>query len=176
KNVVDRRIAILKEEGIIFVTNTEIGRDIAAADLLKEYDAIVLALGATKARTIDIEGSNLTGIYPAMDFLNSTIKSYLDSELKDNNYISAKGKRVVVIGGGDTGTDCVATAIRHGCESIIQLCTVGKAPDKRDEHKNPWPQFPNVYTLDYAHTEAKAKFGEDPRQFSVLTKKFVGDD
>jgi len=176
KNVVDRRIALLKAEGITFVTNTEIGKDIAAADLLQQFDATVLALGATKPRTVNIEGSDLKGIYPAMDFLNSTIKSYLDSKLKDNNYISAKGKRVVVIGGGDTGTDCVATALRHGCESIVQFGTVGKAPETRDEQKNPWPQFPNVYTLDYAHTEAKAKFGSDPRQFSVLTKKFVGDE
>lgn len=176
KHVVDRRVTILKEEGINFVTNTEIGKDIPAAELLNQFDAVVLALGATKARSVTIEGSELKGIYPAMDYLNSTIKSYLDSNLDDGNYISAKGKNVVVIGGGDTGTDCVATALRHGCESIVQFGTVAKAPLQRDASKNPWPQFPNVYTLDYAHEEAKAIFGADPRQFSVLTKKFVGDE
>jgi len=176
KHVVDRRVHLLKQEGIEFITNTEIGKDIAAAQLLKQYDAVVLALGATKARSIEIEGSQLNGIYPAMDYLNSTIKSYLDSNLEDGNYISAKDKNVIVIGGGDTGTDCVATALRHGCKSVVQFGTVAKAPATRDAISNPWPQFPNVYTLDYAHEEAKAIFGEDPRQFSILTKKFVGDE
>ena len=176
KHVVDRRVTILQEEGIQFITNTEIGKDLPAAALLQQFDAVVLALGATKARSITIEGSELKGIYPAMDYLNSTIKSYLDSNLDDGNYISTKGKNVVVIGGGDTGTDCVATALRHGCESIVQFGTVARAPQQREASQNPWPQFPHVYTLDYAHEEAKAIFGEDPRQFSVLTKKFVGDE
>jgi glutamate synthase (NADPH/NADH) small chain len=176
KSIVERRVNLLKAEGIEFITNTEIGRDIPAQKLVEEYDAVVLCGGATKARDVDIEGRQLKGIHMAMDFLNATIKSFLDSGLKDGNYIDAKDKDVIVIGGGDTGTDCVATALRHGCRSVTQFGTHARAPLSRDPVANPWPQFPNVYTLDYAHEEAKALFGEDPRAFSVLTKKFVGDE
>ena len=177
KKLVQRRVDLLAAEGIEFVTNTEVGKTIPAQQLVDEYDAVVLCGGATKARGIDnVEGSGLKGIYPAMEFLNATIRSYLESGLQDGNYINAKDKNVIVIGGGDTGTDCVATALRHGCKSITQFGTHPKAPLERDPIANPWPQFPNVYTLDYAHEEAKALFGEDPRAFSVLTKKFVGDE
>ncbi len=176
KGIVQRRVDLMEAEGVSFVTNTEIGKDIGAEELLEGFDAIVLCGGATKARGVDIEGSTLGGIHPAMDYLNGTIKSYLDSGLEDGNYISAKDKDVIVIGGGDTGTDCVATALRHGCKSVTQFGTHAKAPLERDSINNPWPQFPNVYTLDYAHEEAKAVYGEDPRAFSVLTKKFVGDE
>ena len=176
KAVVQRRVDLLAAEGVEFVTNTEIGKDIAAPDLLNSFDAVVLCGGATKARDVNMNGRELNGIMPAMDYLNGTIKSYLDSGLTDGNYVSAAGKDVIVIGGGDTGTDCVATALRHGCKSITQFGTHAKAPLERDPINNPWPQFPNVYTLDYAQEEAKALFGEDPRAFSVLTKKFVGDE
>lgn len=111
-----------------------------------------------------------------MDYLNGTIKSYLNSNLEDGNYVSAAGKDVIVLGGGDTGSDCVATSLRHGCNSITQFGTHDKAPLTRDPIANPWPQFPNVYTLDYAQQEAKAVFGEDPREFSIMTTKFVGDE
>jgi len=175
KAVVQRRVDLLAAEGVDFKPNTEIGKDIEAQKLVSDYDAVVLCGGATKARDVAIEGRELKGIMPAMDYLNGTIKSYLDSGLADGNYTDAKGLDVIVIGGGDTGSDCVATALRHGCKSITQFGTVAKAPLKRDPINNPWPQFPNVYTLDYAHEEAKALFGSDPRAFSVLTKKFVGD-
>jgi glutamate synthase (NADPH) small chain len=177
KNVVQRRVDLMEAEGVQFVTNTEIGKDIPAGQLLEQFDAVVLCGGATKARPVgNVEGANLKGIYPAMDFLNSTIKSYLDTGLQDGTYISAKDKHVIVIGGGDTGTDCVATALRHGCRTISQFGTHAKAPQQRDPLNNPWPEFPNVYTLDYAHEEAKALYGEDPRAFAVLTKKFAGDE
>jgi glutamate synthase (NADPH) small chain len=176
KKVVQRRVDLLAAEGITFVTNTEIGKDISAQKLVDDFDAVVLCGGATKSRDVSMEGRELKGVYQAMDYLNGTIKSYLDSNLEDGNYISAKDKDVIVIGGGDTGTDCVATALRHGCRSVTQFGTHAKAPLERDSVNNPWPQFPNVYTLDYAHEEAKALFGEDPRAFSVLTKKFVGDE
>ncbi|WP_338551475.1 glutamate synthase subunit beta [Paenibacillus sp. KS-LC4] len=176
KKVVQRRVDLMAEEGINFVVNTEIGKDVSADELQGQFDAIVLCGGATKARPVDIEGHELEGVHMAMDYLNGTIKSYLDSNLEDGNYISAKDKNVIVIGGGDTGTDCVATALRHGCKSVTQFGTHAKAPLVRDSVSNPWPQFPNVYTLDYAHEEAKALFGEDPRAFSVLTKKFVGEN
>jgi len=175
KAVVQRRVDLLAAEGIRFVTNTEIGKDIPAKQLVDEFDAVVLCGGATKARDVAIEGRELKGIHLAMDYLNGTIKSYLDSNLEDGNYISAADKHVIVIGGGDTGTDCVGTALRHGCKSITQFGTHAKAPLTRDAASNPWPQFPNVYTLDYAQEEAKIRFGADPRAFSVLTKKFVGD-
>ncbi|UVI27653.1 glutamate synthase subunit beta [Paenibacillus spongiae] len=176
KKVVQRRVDLLEAEGIEFITNTEIGTDVKAEQLVSDYDAVVLCGGSTKAREVEIEGRQLGGIHLAMDYLNSSIKSYLDSDMTDGNYISAKDKNVIVIGGGDTGTDCVATALRHGCKSVTQFGTHAKAPLERDMINNPWPQFPNVYTLDYAQEEARAIFGEDPRAFSVLTKKFVGDE
>ncbi|WEK55856.1 MAG: glutamate synthase subunit beta [Candidatus Cohnella colombiensis] len=177
KEVVQRRVDLLIAEGIHFMTCTEIGKDISSEELLEQYDAVVLCGGATKARPIgNVEGHQLNGIYPAMDYLNSTIKSYLDQDLAEGTYISGKNKHVIVIGGGDTGTDCVATALRHGCLSITQFGTHAKSPLTRDPINNPWPEYPNVYTLDYAHEEARALYGEDPRAFSVLTKKFVGDE
>lgn len=176
KAVVQRRVDLLAAEGVQFVTNTEIGKDIPAKQLVEEFDAVVLCGGATKPREFNIEGSELKGVQYAMPYLNGTIKSYLDSGLKDGQYLSAEGKDVIVIGGGDTGSDCVATALRHGCSSVTQFGTHAKAPLERDPISNPWPQFPNVYTLDYAHEEAKALFGSDPREFSIMTTKFVGDE
>ncbi|WP_152393704.1 glutamate synthase subunit beta [Paenibacillus guangzhouensis] len=176
KKVVERRVQILEAEGIKFVTNTEIGKNISSQQLVDEFDAVVLCGGATKPREFNIEGRELKGVHYAMDYLNGTIKSYLDSNLEDGNYISAKDQDVIVIGGGDTGTDCVATALRHGCRSVTQFGTHAKAPLTRDPIANPWPQFPNVYTLDYAQEEAKALYGNDPREFSIMTTKFVGDE
>lgn len=176
KKVVQRRVDLLEAEGVQFVTNTEIGKDIPAQQLVDEYDAVVLCGGATKPREFNIEGSDLKGVHYAMDFLNGSIKSYLDSNLEDGNYISAKDKDVIVIGGGDTGSDCVATSLRHGCRTVTQFGTHTQAPMERDRINNPWPQFPNVYTLDYAQEEAKALFGQDPREFSIMTTKFVGDE
>ncbi|MFD0619016.1 glutamate synthase subunit beta [Paenibacillus sp. GCM10027629] len=176
KKVVERRVQILEAEGVKFVTNTEIGKDIPSQQLVDEYDAVVLCGGATKPREFNIEGRELKGVHYAMDYLNGTIKSYLDSNLEDGNYISAKDQDVIVIGGGDTGTDCVATALRHGCRSVTQFGTHAKAPLTRDSIANPWPQFPNVYTLDYAQEEAKALYGNDPREFSIMTTKFASDE
>lgn len=176
KSVVQRRVDLLAAEGVEFMVNTEIGKDISAQQLVNEYDAVVLCGGSTKPRAFNIEGSDLKGVHYAMGYLNGTIKSYLDSGLADGNYLSAQSKDVIVIGGGDTGSDCVATALRHGCSSITQFGTHKQAPLVRDQAANPWPQFPHVYTLDYAHEEAKALFGQDPREFSIMTTKFVGDE
>ncbi|KHF34211.1 Glutamate synthase [NADPH] small chain [Paenibacillus sp. P1XP2] len=176
KAVVQRRVDLMAAEGIRFVTNTEIGKDISSQQLVDDYDAVVLCGGATKPREFNIEGSDLNGVHYAMTYLNGTIKSLLDSGLSDGKYISAEGKDVIVIGGGDTGSDCVATALRHGCRSVTQFGTHPMAPLERDPINNPWPQFPNVYTLDYAQEEAKAVYGKDPREFSIMTTKFVGDD
>ncbi|GAB7389371.1 glutamate synthase small subunit [Bacillaceae bacterium] len=175
KGVVERRVNLLKEEGITFVTNTEIGKDISADELRAEFDAIVLCAGAQKHRDILIEGRELKGIHFAMDYLTGVTKSYLDSRFQDGRFISAEGKDVIVIGGGDTGADCVATALRQKCRSVVQFGKHPRLPDERSS-ENPWPEYPHVYTLDYAYEEAEAKFGRDPREYCIMTKKFVGDE
>ena len=173
KDVVLRRIDLLTKEGIQFVCNTEIGKDYPAEKLLKEFDAVVLCTGATKPRDLPIEGRQLQGIHFAMEFLEANTKSLLD-EHKNGNYIAAAGKDVVVIGGGDTGTDCVGTSMRHGCKSLVQLEILPKPPLDR-ARDNPWPEWPKVYKLDYGQEEAAAKFGGDPRVYLTTAKRFVGD-
>jgi glutamate synthase (NADPH/NADH) small chain len=165
----------MAESGINFVTNTEIGKDIMAEQLQDEFDAVVLCGGATKARDLLVEGRALNGIHLAMDFLTANTKSLLDSNLEDGHYISAEGKDVIVIGGGDTGTDCVGTSVRHGCKSVTQLEIMPRLPDERAAD-NPWPEWPLVYKVDYGQEEAAAVFGADPREYLVSTKRFVGDD
>jgi glutamate synthase (NADPH/NADH) small chain len=173
KEVVERRLKIMEEEGVKFVTNCEIGKDYASDKLLKDFDAVVLAGGATKPRDLPIEGRKLNGIHFAMQFLHHNTKSLLDGKPSDQ-YVSAKGKHVVVIGGGDTGTDCVGTSMRHGCKSLAQLEILPKPPDERAPD-NPWPQWPKVYKLDYGQEEAKAVFGDDPREYVVTAQKFIDD-
>ncbi len=174
KNVVQRRIDLMAAEGVRFVTNTEVGKDYPAAQLREDFDAIVLCGGATKPRDLPIEGRNLQGIHFAMEFLHANTKSLLDSGHEDGRFISARDKDVIVIGGGDTGTDCVGTSMRHGCRSLVQFEILPKPPLERAPD-NPWPQWPKVYKLDYGQEEAAALFGDDPRQYLIQTKKFVGD-
>ena len=175
KAVVQRRVDLLAAEGIQFVTNTEVGKNYAAGKLLKDHDAVVLCCGATKPRDLPIPGRDLQGVHFAMDFLGANTKSLLDSQLSDRHYISAEGKDVIVIGGGDTGTDCVGTSMRHRCKSLVQFEILPKPPESRAAD-NPWPQWPKTYLLDYGQAEAKETFGEDPRQYCIMTKQFVGDD
>jgi len=175
KRIVQRRVNLLAEEGVKFVTNTEIGKNYPADRLLEEFDAVVLCCGATKPRDLPIEGRELSGIHFAMEFLRANTKSLLDSNLEDGRYISAKDKDVIVLGGGDTGTDCVATAMRHGCRSLVQFEILPKPPTERASD-NPWPQWPRIYRLDYGQEEAAAVFGRDPRRYSIMTKRFVGDE
>lgn len=174
KSIVQRRVDLLEEEGVEFVVSTEIGTDIPARDLQEQYDALILAGGATNPRDLPIDGRELNGIHFAMDYLHADTKSLLDSEHKNENYITAKGKDVIVIGGGDTGTDCAGTALRHKCKSLTQFEIMPKPPNDRAK-ENPWPEWPNVYKLDYGQEEARKKFGDDPRQYEVMTKKFEGD-
>ncbi|MBI3853410.1 MAG: glutamate synthase subunit beta [Verrucomicrobia bacterium] len=174
EKVVLRRVKQLEQEGIKFVTNTEVGKNYPADKLLKEFDAVVLCTGATKPRDLPIEGRNLKGIHFAMEFLQANTQALLDGH-KNGNYISATGKNVMVIGGGDTGTDCVGTAMRHGCDTLVQLEILPKPPLDR-ARDNPWPEWPKVYRLDYGQEEAAAKFGADPRVYLTTAKKFVGDD
>jgi glutamate synthase (NADPH) small chain len=174
EQVVLRRVRQMEAEGIRFVTNTEIGVNFPAEKLLKDFDAVVLCTGATKGRDLPVEGRELKGIYLAMDFLTQNTRSLLDKH-RNGNFINAEGKDVMVIGGGDTGTDCVGTSMRHGCKSLVQLEILPKPPMDRAKD-NPWPEWPKVYRLDYGQEEAAAKFGADPRIYLTTVKKFIGDD
>jgi glutamate synthase (NADPH) small chain len=174
KRIVDRKVAVMKAEGVEFVTGVNVGKDVKAAKLLKEYDRVVLACGSSNPRDIKAPGREANGIYFAVDFLKSTTKSLLNSGLKDKDYISAKGKHVVIIGGGDTGNDCVGTCIRHGALSVTQLEMMPKQPDKRTA-ENPWPEWPKVCKTDYGQEEAIALFGHDPRIYETTVKEFLKD-
>lgn len=176
KEIVERRLKLLKESGIQFILNTEVGKDIPAQELVEAYDAVVLCTGATKARGLEVEGKELKGVNFAVDFLKANTKSLLDSQLEDGNYISAKGKNVIIIGGGDTGTDCVATSIRHGCESVYQFEIMPEPPEKRIEASNPWPEWPKKLKVDYGQEEAISLYGKDPRNYLISTKKIVGNE
>lgn len=176
KDVVQRRVDLLAEEGIEFKTNIEVGKDITSDELKSNYDAVVIATGATKPRDLDVDGRSLKGVHFAMEFLHANTKSLLDSGLENNEYISAKNKKVVVIGGGDTGTDCVGTALRHGCEKVTQLEIMPKPESNRNRVSNPWPQWPSNLKIDYGQAEAIKVQGKDPRNFMVMTKKFEGDE
>jgi len=174
KEIVERRVRLLEQEGIAFVVNTEVGKHYPAEKLLSEFDAIMLCTGATRPRDLPVPGRDLKSIHFAMEFLYANTRSLLDSNHRDGKYISAKDKDVIVIGGGDTGTDCVGTSLRHGCKSLTQLEILPKPPLSRAPD-NPWPQWPKVYSMDYGQQEAAERFGSDPRIYSISTKKFEGD-
>ena len=175
KWVIDRRRKLMEAEGVTFVTNADVGKNVSAEEIKREYDAVILACGASKPRDINAKGRDSKGIYFAVDFLKATTKSLLDSNLADNNYISAKDKNVIVIGGGDTGNDCIGTAVRHGCKSVVQLEMMPKLPDTRAEN-NPWPQWPMVCKTDYGQEEAAYLFGSDPRLYETTVKEFISDE
>lgn len=174
KSVIDRRMAIMEEEGITFRTGVNVGKDITAKELTKDFDAVVLACGASNPRDINAEGRDAKGIYFAVEYLSSVTKSLLDSELKDGKAISAKDKNVIVIGGGDTGNDCVGTAIRQGAKSVTQL-EMMPMPSEERTAGNPWPEWPRVLKTDYGQQEAIAVFGSDPRVYQTTVKEFIKD-
>lgn len=174
KEVVLRRIKLMEDEGIKFICNANVGENVGPEIFLKEYDATVVATGATQPRDLPIEGRKLSGVHFAMEFLTANTKAVLNGGA-EHALISAKGKDVVVIGGGDTGTDCVGTSMRHGARSIIQIEILPKPPMERAAD-NPWPEWPKVYKMDYGQEEAAAKFGADPRVYLTTVKKFVGDE
>ena len=184
KQYIDRRIRIMEEEGVEFRVNCNVGKDVKPAQLLKDYDRVILACGASNPRDIKVPGRDAEGIYFAVDFLKSTTKALwadagqaeakLPSQMKKGSYVSAEGRHVLVIGGGDTGNDCVGTAIRHGAKSVLQLEMMPKAPDTRAEG-NPWPEWPKVCKTDYGQQEAIAVFGNDPRVYTTTVKEFVKD-
>ena len=172
KHVVERRVDQMRAEGTEFRTNADIGVDIPVSDLQRDFDAIVICTGATKPRDLPIEGRSLKGVHFAMEFLTASTKSVLANQ---KSPINAEGKDVVVIGGGDTGTDCVGTSMRHGCKSLLQIEILPRPPEARAAD-NPWPEWPKTYKLDYGQEEAAAKFGADPRVYVTTVKKFIGDE
>ena len=173
KGVVQRRLDLMAAEGIQFINGVNVGVDYGADRITDEFDAIVLCVGATKPRDLALEGRSLRGVHFAMEFLHANTKSFLDSSHEDGRYLSAKDKDVIVIGGGDTGTDCVGTALRQGCRSLIQFEILPQPPEQRASD-NPWPEWPKVFRVDYGHEEAWARFGHDPRAYSIMTKRFIG--
>ena len=175
KWVIDRRVDILKEEGIEFVTGCNVGVDITAEELAARYDAVVLCCGAKQARDLTVPGREADGVYFAVDYLTSVTRSLLDSGLTDGKAISATGKNVLVIGGGDTGNDCVGTAIRQGCQSIVQLEMMPRPPVERAPG-NEWPEWPRVLKTDYGQQEAIARFGSDPRVYQTTVKEFYKNE
>ena len=174
KDVVERRVQLLESEGIEFITNVDIGKDLTTKELKETCDAVIFATGATQARDLPAENRDAKGIYPAMDFLTSNTKSLLDSGQPDQSDLSAKCKNVIVIGGGDTGTDCIGTSLRQGAKSIINFELMSRPPEDRSDN-NPWPEWPVIFRVDYGHEESSQVFGEDPRHYQLLTKAFIKD-
>lgn len=175
KGVVERRIQLLRDEGIKFVVNADVGKSIDPKQLVADNDAVLLATGATLARDLPIPGRDAKGVHLAMEFLTANTRSLLDSNLEDGNYISAKDKNVIVIGGGDTGTDCIGTSLRHGCKSLVNFELLPKPPAERASD-NPWPLWPRIYRVDYGHAEAAHRDGDDPRVYSIMSKEFLKDE
>ena len=175
KTVIERRLRIMEEEGIEFRTGVNVGVDISAEEILSQYDRVILSCGASNPRDIKVAGRETEGIYFAVDFLRSTTKALLDNGLTEGTYISAKDKDVIVIGGGDTGNDCVGTCVRHGAKSVTQLEMMPRLPDTRAEN-NPWPQWPRVCKTDYGQQEAAAVYGSDPRVYQTTVKEFIPDE
>ncbi|NCF77278.1 MAG: glutamate synthase small subunit [Proteobacteria bacterium] len=179
EDVVERRVNLLREAGITFITGTSVGDgsndSVSVTELQGQHDIVLLTTGATVRRDLPIDGREFTGVHFAMDFLSANTKSLLDSDLQDGNHISAKGKDVIVIGGGDTGTDCIGTSLRHGCKSLVNFELFPKPPESRDPN-NPWPTWPKIFRVDYGHEEATEVQGEDPRVYSVSSLCFLGNE
>jgi len=175
KDVVDRRVDLMKDSGIEFSVNVNVGKDITTNALQKDFDAIIFTTGASEARDLPVENRDASGVHMAMKYLTSNTKSLLDKGHADESELSAKGKDVIVIGGGDTGTDCIGTAIRQGAKSVVNFELMSQPPvDRADD--NPWPLWPLIYRVDYGHAEAQSAFGNDPRQYQLMTKSFIKDD
>ena len=174
KGVVQRRLDLMLAEGIKFVTGADVGQNVDPQQLMAENHALLLSTGATNPRDLPIPGRKLNGVHFAMEFLTANTASLLDSNHADGKFISAKGKRVVVIGGGDTGCDCIGTSLRHGCVQLVNFELLDKPPQERASD-NPWPQWPKTFRIDYGHEEAEEMFGSDPREYCILSKEFIDD-
>lgn len=174
KQIVDRKRRVMEEEGVTFVTGVDVGRGMKADQLQRDFDRVILACGASRPRDIQVPGRDAKGIYFAVDFLKANTKSLLDSHFEDHKYVDTRDKNVIIIGGGDTGNDCVGTSIRHGAKSVTQIEMMPKAPDKRAEN-NPWPEWPKICKTDYGQEEAIALYGHDPRIYESTVKEFLKD-
>jgi len=179
KSIIDQRLEVMEAEGIQFFSNADVGgqgeNSVSMKELDQSNDIILLTTGATKPRDLPIPNREGVGVHFAMDFLRANTKSLLDSDHDDGKYISAKGKKVIVIGGGDTGTDCIGTSLRHECQSLINFEIMPEPPKERSEN-NPWPLFPRVYKVDYGHEESKEIYGDDPRVYSISGKEFLRNE
>ena len=175
KSIVQRRLELMAAQGVEFRTGVDVGRDISPEELRRDYDAVVLCCGAAKPRDLSVPGREGEGVWFAVDFLKETTRALLDNGLQEGTYPSARGKHVVIVGGGDTGNDCVGTCIRHGCESVTQLEMMPKAPDSRGEN-NPWPEWPRLCKTDYGQEEAIAVFGHDPRIYETTVSRLIRDE
>src|SRR6056297_1802366 len=175
KHAVQRRVDKMTAEGVTFVTGANVGKDIGPAQLQSDFDALLLACGATKPRDLPIPNRDAKGVHFAMEFLTNNTKQMVHGDSLADGFISAEGKDVIVIGGGDTGTDCIGTSIRHGCRSLVNFELLPQPPEQRAAD-NPWPEWPRVFRVDYGHEEASAKFGRDPREYQILSKEFLEDD
>ncbi|MBQ6907328.1 MAG: glutamate synthase subunit beta, partial [Clostridia bacterium] len=175
KSVIERKLAIMREEGVEFKVNADVGNTVKADEILENYDAVILCCGANEARDIKVSGRDCEGIYFAVDFLTANTKSLLNSDFADKEYVDTKDKNVVIVGGGDTGNDCLGTAIRHGAKSVIQLEMMPKPPEKRAENSQ-WPEFPGILKTDYGQEEAIAVFGADPRIYETTVKEIISED
>ena len=176
KSILDMRIEIMEKEGIVFHTNTDIGapNSLSLEDLINDNDSVLLTTGATKPRDLPIPGREGDGVHFAMEFLGKNTKSLLDSKLKNKKFISAKDKNVIVIGGGDTGNDCLGTSLRHKCKSLLNFEIMPELPKDRADN-NPWPLFPRIHKVDYGHEESIEILGKDPREYSISGKEFIRD-
>jgi glutamate synthase (NADPH) small chain len=174
KKIVQRRVDLLAAEGVEFQTGVNVGVDLDVQSLRRDFDAILLACGALQGRDLNLPGRELRGVHMAMDYLTAVTRSLLDSDFSDGNFIDARGKHVIVIGGGDTGADCIGTALRQGCASLLNITRREREPDQRDD-EHPWPGPAGTCLLDYSHKEGQAKFGRDPREYGVLPLQFVDD-
>ena len=175
KSIVQRRLELMAAQGVEFRTGVDVGKDLSAEELRRDYDAVVLCCGAANPRDLSVPGREGEGVWFAVDFLKETTRALLDNGLQEGTYPSARGKHVVIVGGGDTGNDCVGTCIRHGCESVTQLEMMPKAPDSRGEN-NPWPEWPRVCKTDYGQEEAIAVFGSDPRIYETTVSRLIRDE
>ena len=175
KDVVERRVKLMQDSGIEFVTQVNVGKDITVEALKQDFDAIVFTTGATQARDLPVDNRDADGVHMAMEYLTKSTKALLDTADANSSDLNANGKNVIVIGGGDTGTDCIATALRQGAKSVVNFELMGKPPVDRAEN-NPWPEWPLIYRVDYGHAEAQSVYGNDPRSYQLMTKSFTKDD
>jgi len=175
KAAVKRRVDKMTVEGVKFVTSANVGQNVDPKMLVDDYDALLLACGATKPRDLPLAGRDLKGVYYAMEFLTSNTTQSVHGDSLNGSFISAEGKDVIVIGGGDTGTDCIGTSLRHGCRSLANFELLPQPPMERAAD-NPWPEWPRTFKVDYGHEEAEAKFGRDPREYQILSKEFLADE